>query len=294
MNTYLSPRIDSAISKIQDATGNKSVVNLALASLLPDTLEGNQKGSFDPAVKQIAMSQVKLFMFSGHDTTSSALCYLFYALSRNPQASDNLRAEHDRVFGSDMHTDSLATKLSSNPALLNRLPYTHAVIKETLRLYPPVSSTREGEPGFNIADDQGRYFPTEGFLVWANPQTVQRDPEYWPRPDEFWPERWLTIRNDPRHPIKGAWRPFEFGPRNCIGQELAVIEMKVVLVMTARRFVVEPAYEELDRRKGRAKIDTVYGERGYQIARAQPSGDLPCRVRSRVRGEKAVGEVVGE
>ena len=290
MNTYLSPKIDSAMSKVQDAAGNKSVVNLALASLLPATPRTDHKGSFDPVVKQIAMSQVKLFMFSGHDTTSSALCYLFYALSRNLSASENLCAEHDRVFGNDIDPDSLATKLSSNPSLLNRLPYTHAVIKETLRLYPPVSSTREGESGFNIADDQGRYFPTEGFLVWANPQAVHRDPEYWPRPDEFWPERWLTIRNDPRHPIKGAWRPFEYGPRNCIGQELAVIEMKIVMVMTARRFAIEPAYEELDRRKGRTRIDTVYGERGYQIARAQPSGDLPCRVSNRAKLERKPGD----
>ena len=284
MNSYLSPRIENAMSTVQAATGNKSVMSLALISLLSGASGTEKTQTFEPAVKQIVMSQIKLFLFSGHDTTSSAICYLFYALSRNPPALERLRAEHDRVFGS-ADPDAVAAKLTSNAALLNRLPYTHAVIKETLRLYPPVSSIREGEPGFAVADDQGRLFPTEGFLVWANPQAVHRDPEYWSKPDEFWPERWLTIRNDPRHPIKGAWRPFEYGPRNCIGQELAVIEMKVVLVMAVRRFSIEPAYEELDGRKGRAKVDSVYGERGYQIQRAQPSGDLPCRVFSRVDPE---------
>lgn len=168
--------------------------------------------------------------------------------------------------------------MKSNPSLLNKIPYTVAVIKEVLRMYPAVSGTRAGEPNFSVTDDANRSFPTEGFLVWDNPQAIHRDPAYWPRPDEFVPERWLATADDPLHPVKGAWRPFSQGPRNCIGQELAMLEMKVIMVMTARNFDVQLAYEEIDRAEGTKRIKTIYGERGYQIQRAQPSNDLPCRV----------------
>ena len=192
-------------------------------------------------------------------------------------ALERLRAEHDEILGTDL--EKAASTLSEKPFLLNKLPYTLAVIKETLRLYPPVSSTREGQAGFNIRDEQGRDFPTAGFMVWGIPQAIQRDPAYWPSPDLFLPDRWMVSPDQPLHPVKGAWRAFEWGPRNCIGQELAINEMKIILVLTVRRFTVEPAYEELDRfRKSGPR--SVYGERGYQVLRAQPSEDLPCRVRS--------------
>ena len=129
-----------------------------------------------------------------------------------------------------------------------------------------------------VRDDLGRQFPTNDFLVWANPQVIQRDPTYWPKPDEFIPERWLVSSDDPMHPIKGTWRPFEYGPRNCIGQELALIEMKIIMIMTLRRFSVKLTYSELDGDVSMKGVRTVCGERGYQILRAQPSDDLPCWV----------------
>lgn len=89
----------------------------------------------------------------------------------------------------------------------------------------------------------------------------------------------LGTSDHPLHPIKGAWRPFEHGPRSCIGQELAMLEMKVILVLTVRTFEIELVYEELDQQMGTKGVKTVYGERGYQIQRAQPSGDFPVRVR---------------
>ena len=153
-----------------------------------------------------------------------------------------------------------ATIITEETAILNRLPYTLAVIKETLRLYPAVSSPPAGEPSFNVVE-KGRQYPTNEFLVWANPQTLQRDPAYWPQADVFLPERWLVPVEHALHPVKGAWRAIEHGPRNCIGQELAMMEMKVILVMAARRFDIKPVYEELDRGRSSGHIRTVYGER---------------------------------
>ena len=275
MNSYISKELDGRMADFESTTKTKSIIDLALTAYLSDKQEKKLETCPDITFRQLAISQIKLFLFSGHDTTSSSVCYLFYALSNHPPVLARLRSEHKEIFGTDLQqTTSLITQ---EPAILNRLPYTLAVIKETLRLYPAVSSTRAGEPDFNVVDN-GRQYPTNEFLVWANPQTIHRDPTYWPQADDFMPERWLVPADDPLHPVKGAWRPFEHGPRNCIGQELAMVEMKIILVMTARKFNVKPVYEEWDRGKSSSRIRTVYGERGYQIQRAQPSDDLPCRV----------------
>lgn len=276
MDRYVSRELDNRMAHFKTTKRTKSVMDLALNAYLAETPGKTTIEGMDSTFRRFAMSQIKLFLFSGHDTTSSSICYLFYVLSQNPSALRRVRVEHDNLFGSDL--DETAALINKNPFLLNQLPYTLAVIKEVLRLYPVVSSTRAGEPGFNVTDEQGRQFPTDGFLVWANPQVIQRNPAYWPRSDDFVPERWLVPPGDPLHPIKGTWRPFEYGPRNCIGQELAMVEMKIILVMTLRRFGIEPAYEDRGRQKQGGTVATVYGERGYQIQRAQPSDDFPCRI----------------
>ncbi|KAL2050113.1 hypothetical protein ABVK25_009616 [Lepraria finkii] len=108
---------------------------------------------------------------------------------------------------------------------------------------------------------------------------MHRNPEFWPQPDTFLPERWPVAAGDTLAPAKGSWRPFEYGPRNCSGQELAIIEMKIVLVMALQAFDFEAAYEELDRLTPIAGRRTVNGERAYQAQLAQPRGDFPCRIK---------------
>ena len=285
MNDYVSRELDKRMATYQDSQkpqnlgGTKSIMDLSLASYHSENTRKNFTPGMDSTFKAFAMSQIKLFLFSGHDTTSSTICYIFYAMSVHREALLRVRTEHTEILGPEIY--KAADILTENPLLLNRLPYTLAVIKEVLRLYPAVSSVRAGEPGFNVTDDAGQKFPTDDFLVWANPQTIHRDPAYWPRADDFLPQRWLVPEGHELHPVKGAWRPFEYGPRNCIGQELAMIEMKIVMVLAMRRFDIRTAYEQVDGRRSRKPIREVYGERGYQIQRAQPSDDLPCRVSQR-------------
>ena len=277
MNNYVSREIDNRFAQIQaqgnhSAKGKKSIIDLVLTTDVAEKT-ATEARVMDSTFKRFTMSQIKLFLFSGHDTTSSTVCYIFYVLAIYPAILARVRAEQISIIGQDV--SRAASAITSDPFLLNKLPYTLAVIKETLRMYPAVSSVRAGEPNFSVHDDVGRLFPTNGFLVWANQQPVHRDPTNWENPDDFLPERWLVPPGDPLYPVKGAWRPFEYGPRNCIGQELAILEMKVIIVMTVRRFKVELMYDESDRAKG---LLTVYGQRGYQVQRAQPSDDLPCRV----------------
>lgn len=117
----------------------------------------------DIQFKTFIMNQIKLLLFSGHDTTSSTVCYIFYSLATNAAILARVRAEHTSIFDSD--TFEAVSKITSNPFLLNKIPYTIAVINEVLRMYPAVSGTRAGDPSFSVTDDANRSFPTDGFLV---------------------------------------------------------------------------------------------------------------------------------
>jgi cytochrome P450 len=123
-----------------------------------------------------------------------------------------------------------------------------------------------------------------GFMVWPVSHALHRSPDFWPSPESFIPERWLAKEGDPLFPVKGAWRPFEFGPRHCIGIELAMIETKVIMALMLRRFDTKAAYEELDKLEGGNRLRrTPDGERAYQvrIATAKPVDGMPVRVTRR-------------
>ena len=180
MNKYITQKIDDRLTELKadqmhSSKGNKSILDLVLTTyLLEDTTRRNQ--GMDRTFKDFTQSQIKLFLFSGYGTTSSTVCYIFYVLSTHPTILAKVRAEHESVIGPNL--SQTASLIASDPFLLNRLPYTLAVIKEVLSLYPAVSRTRVGEPDFNVVDDDGRRFPTEDFLVWDDPIVIHRDPAY--------------------------------------------------------------------------------------------------------------------
>jgi cytochrome P450 len=192
-----------------------------------------------------------------------------------------VRAEHDDVFGGNV--DSAAHVLKEHPQHINKLTYTTAVIKETLRLFPPASGMRGGLPGVFLRDKAGNKFPTEGLNIWIVHGAIQRNPNYWPDPHSFLPERWLVEPGHPLHPPKGGWRPFEFGPRNCVGQTLAMLDIKITLAMTVREFDIQDQYAEWDRLHPSSGINTVFGERAYQVPQgaAHPVHGFPCKVSAR-------------
>jgi cytochrome P450 len=120
--------------------------------------------------------------------------------------------------------------------LLQRMTYASAVIKETLRLWPPAGTARMTMPesGISVKTSEGEY-PLEGVRVYNCALMIQRDPEVYGRnADKFVPERWLGSSAE-RIPTT-AWRAFERGPRNCIGQDLVKLEARVVLALVARRY----------------------------------------------------------
>lgn len=201
--------------------------NLSTSSDGPKTLIGLAVKEYVEAGKEIPedvldsiVQNIKIFLVAGHETTGTTLTRLLYFLSTYPDKLALVRAEHDAVLGHD--PDNAAEAILANYTILNKLTYTIATIKETLRLFPPVSgSVREAtSPDFELVNrETGKHFPTHGFILNPSALTMSSDERFWHKPLEFIPERFLVQdEEDPLYPRKNAFQPFSLGPRICIGQ----------------------------------------------------------------------------
>jgi cytochrome P450 len=188
-----------------------------LAMLMEARDADTGKGMSDQQLR----NEVALMMFAGHETTSVTLSWALYLLSQNPEVEAQLHAELDQALGGRAPT----------LAELPNLPFNRAVIEETLRLYPPAFGiTRQSVD----ADEFGGYrVPANASLtlVFYN---VHRDPRFWSEPDRFDPSRFSAERSAGRPPF--TYLPFGAGPRQCIGNQLALAEAQLVLASIAQRF----------------------------------------------------------
>lgn len=289
MNQYLDGEIDKRFKELtlsrstpskETASRSRSIISLAMDKYLEEA--GNKSELSKRAFRKLAKPQLRMFLFAGHDTTSSTLLYSFLLLSRHPAVLSRLRTEHRQVFGPETSVKATTQAITNDPTLLNQIPYTLAFIKEVLRIFPPAGSMRDGRPDFSLTDETGRQYPTEGCHIWTLPLAMHHSASVFPSPESFLPDRWLVGPEDPLYPRKGSWRPFEWGPRSCIGQTLALLELKVALVMTVRLFDIRPAYEEWDQLYPRKGMRVADGERVYQAEMggggAHPVDGFPVRV----------------
>ena len=281
MNAYIGAQLDARYEeyKSQPTTApSKSVIDLVLTAYLSNLSHSPLPAKLPASFRAVAIRQIRLFIFVGHDSTASTICYCFYLLSKHPHILARVRAEHDKVLGPNP-SDAPAA-LSNNPHLVNSLPYTLAVIKEVLRLFAPAGTTRRGKPNINVTDDSGTLCPTDEAILWILHVEMHNSEQYWVRPAEFLPERWMVSPGHELYPRPGAWRPFELGPRNCIAMALVLVELRVVLACLVRSFDVRPAYEEWDGLHPRRGHKLYRGERAYQVeaGASHPAAQFPCRV----------------
>lgn len=214
----------------EEAKGNRSRSIVALS--IQDT------EALTPQLLSETSDQVRSFLFAGHDTNASMLQWAIYELSRTPRALKAVRDELDEVLGPQ--TDPLticATLAERGEQLLPRLHYVNAVIKETLRLHPPAATVRMTQPGtgFTVRGPTGEEYNLDGTVMYSAQSVIQRDPSVYGDNADVWvPERWL---GDAAKSIPAsAWRPFERGPRNCIGSELANLESRIIISVVARSY----------------------------------------------------------
>jgi len=260
----------------------KSILGQAVESFFAQPPAGHEAQP-DAEFMEMMCAEIRMFFFAGYDSTASAMVACIYTIWRNKEVLARLRAEHDAVFGAYLgaEKDDCVERITTEPAILNQLPYTLAVIKETLRLYPPASGLRPGAEDIVLTGRNGTRYPTAGVLIQLNHIDIQRNPRVWPEAEKFLPERWLVGADDRLYPEKGAFRPFEHGVRNCTGQALVIKELKAFLVVLTREFDFQDCYNEVYRGEN-IDLGNVDGEMAYLIDRgaAHMRGHFPCRVRS--------------
>ena len=168
---------------------------------------------------QIRDEILTLFL-AGHETTANALSWTWYLLASNPDAERRLFEEVDSVLG------------GRAPSVhdVEALRYTYAVFAESMRLYPPAwAMGRTPKEPFDL----GGYRIPAGVICFISQWLMHRDPRFWPAPERFLPERWLTA--DPQRP-KLAYFPFGAGPRLCVGERFAWMEGVLILARVAQRW----------------------------------------------------------
>jgi cytochrome P450 len=170
--------------------------------------------------KQVRDETISFFI-AGHATIASALTWTWYLLSTHPEAWRRLRAEVDEVLG------------GRPPAVadLPRLGWTTMVVQETMRLYPPIYLILRRA----TADDEvGGYRIPAGANIALCPYVTHRHPGFWDNPEGFEPERFAPEAARRRHRL--AFFPFSGGPRRCIGEGFAQLQLPLVVAMVAQRY----------------------------------------------------------
>lgn len=188
--------------------------------LLGMLMNARDETTDEPMSDRQLQDELLTLVLAGHETTANAMSFTLHLLSRNPLWVRRLRAEVDAVLG------------DRDPGLsdLGKLPVLRAIIDESLRLYPPAWIVER----VSLAPDVlGGYSIPAGFILGISPYAMHRNRRYFENPEAFDPGRFLTP--DEGRP-RLAYLPFGGGPRTCIGNAFALMELQVALAMIVRAF----------------------------------------------------------
>jgi cytochrome P450 len=176
--------------------------------------------------------EVMTIFIAGHETTANALTWTFYLLSQNPDVERRLHEELDSVLSSSnnisINNDSARTVSTDD---IPKLQYTEKVLRESMRLYPPVWTI-----GRYVENDYpvGEYNIGAGSSILISQYVMHHDPRYYEEPDRFNPDRWTDEFKT--HLPRFSYFPFGGGIRGCIGESFAWMEGILVIAMLARKW----------------------------------------------------------
>ncbi|XP_052023568.1 cytochrome P450 3A25-like [Apodemus sylvaticus] len=212
-----------------------------------DRLDSNQKKRMDflqlmmnthnsegqesqKALSDLEMAaQSVIFIFGGYDATSTSISFIMYELATHPDVQKKLQDEIDRA---------LPNKGPVTYDVLMDMEYLDMVVNESLRLYPIVS--RLERVSKKDVEINGVFIP-KGTVVSIPIYPLHRNPEYWPEPEEFHPERFSKENKGNIDPY--IYLPFGNGPRNCLGMRFSLISMKLAVIGVLQNFTVQPCEE---------------------------------------------------
>lgn len=195
------------------------------------------------------MDECKTFFFAGHETTSNLLTWAVFLLSINPEWQEILRKEVINICGTDIPDADMLSRMKSMTMVLN----------ETLRLYPPAARLiRKAYKAIKL----GQFSLPKDAALSISILAMHHNEKFWgPDANLFKPERFAAgVSKAAVHP--NAFLPFSLGPRNCVGQNFAMLEAKSVLAMILQRFSfsLSPSYKHAP-----AAVLTIQPQHGMQI-----------------------------
>ncbi|XP_069680204.1 cytochrome P450 4C1-like isoform X2 [Periplaneta americana] len=201
---------------------------IAFLDMLLDVSEDGNKMT-DEEIQE----EVDTFMFGGHDTITATISTSLYLLGLHPEIQDRAYEELKGIFKESDHSPTVKD--------LKNMKYLHMVIKEAMRLYPSAPLLAR----MLTQDLQlGSHTVPAGVTACVPIFAIHRDPDIFPNPTQFHPDNFLPERVVNRHPY--AYIPFSAGPRNCIGQKFAMLEVKMVLSSILRSYEVRSADKSED------------------------------------------------
>ena len=245
LNREFQSMINDALEDAdKDTTSPRSILSLSM-----------KKQELTPKVLEHASHQLRSFLFAGYDTTASTIAWTFYYLGL-PQSRPYLEAiwrELDEVLGPE---DEEAERRLAQDV---HLPLLWNALKESMRVQPAAAasrSVRKSAPDFFLTTPEGQRSKVNDCVIFTSHRLLQTNPKIWGSKQqegvmgkydsyEFHPDRW-TDEEYMAHIPKGSWRPFEHGARDCIGQEVARTEMKVVMALTLRKWRFEKVTRKQD------------------------------------------------
>jgi beta-ring hydroxylase len=220
-SSLVTQRWNLRIKEVNQSTERKQDVLDKILSAVPHEEWGSE------AVSQV-QDEIKTFILAGHETSASMLTWSLYELLMNPECMSKVKAEAEIVFG------SRSAGVVPTRDELGTLQYTECCLRESLRKYSVVPSV------VRVASEEmefGEYRIEKGATIMINIQGVHHDPQFWPEPSKYKPERFLSEIQ----PF--TFMPFIDGPRMCLGQYLSLLESKMVLAWLVHNynFVLENA-----------------------------------------------------
>ncbi|XP_063698889.1 probable cytochrome P450 6g2 [Culicoides brevitarsis] len=226
-NNFLRRLFNEVMTDRETNGGNRNDLIDFLVALKRQEASKNE-GIF---TEDVMLAQAAVIFFAGFETSSSTLEFVFYELAKYPEIQKKVCDEIRSAIAVD-------GKISYE-MITNGLPYTTNVINEVLRLYPILpflDRVCDNPEGVTLeASGKSVHIP-RGMPIYIPAYAIQRDPKYFSEPEKFNPDRFDAEK---RNFNEYTYMPFGIGPRNCIGERFAMMQMRVAMAMLLNKFNVE-------------------------------------------------------